>query len=74
MILRPEPVAAALDALRRPDSMVILLDPVGEVFARRAPPTWRPDRTWSSSVRATKASTSGSVRWSTSSSRSATTS
>ena len=32
MILRPEPVAAALDALRRPDSMVILLDPVGEVF------------------------------------------
>ena len=32
MILRPEPVADALDALRRPDSMVILLDPVGEVF------------------------------------------
>ena len=32
MILRPEPVAAALDALRRPDSIVILLDPVGEVF------------------------------------------
>ena len=32
MILRPEPVAAALDALRRPDSTVILLDPVGEVF------------------------------------------
>ena len=32
MVLRPEPVAAALDALRRPDSMVILLDPAGEVF------------------------------------------
>jgi tRNA (guanine37-N1)-methyltransferase len=32
MILRPEPVAAALDTLRRPDSMVILLDPGGEVF------------------------------------------
>jgi tRNA (guanine37-N1)-methyltransferase len=34
MILRPEPVAAALDDLRRPDSTVILLDPVGEVFAQ----------------------------------------
>lgn len=33
MILRPEPVAAAIDALRRPDSTVILLDPVGEVFS-----------------------------------------
>jgi tRNA (guanine37-N1)-methyltransferase len=32
MILRPEPVAAALDAVRRPDSLTILLDPVGEVF------------------------------------------
>jgi tRNA (guanine37-N1)-methyltransferase len=32
MVLRPEPVAAALDALRRPDSMAILLDPGGEVF------------------------------------------
>lgn len=32
MILRPEPVAAALNALRRPDSVVILLDPAGEVF------------------------------------------
>jgi tRNA (guanine37-N1)-methyltransferase len=32
MILRPEPVAAALAALRRPDSLVILLDPVGEPF------------------------------------------
>jgi tRNA (guanine37-N1)-methyltransferase len=34
MILRPEPVAAALDALRRPDSTVILVDPVGEVFTQ----------------------------------------
>jgi tRNA (guanine37-N1)-methyltransferase len=32
MILRPEPVAEALDAIRRPDSLVVLLDPVGEVF------------------------------------------
>jgi tRNA (guanine37-N1)-methyltransferase len=32
MILRPEPVAAALDALRRDGSTAILLDPVGEVF------------------------------------------
>ncbi|MGH2512388.1 MAG: tRNA (guanosine(37)-N1)-methyltransferase TrmD [Candidatus Limnocylindrales bacterium] len=32
MIFRPEPVAAALASLRRPDSTVILLDPAGEVF------------------------------------------
>jgi len=32
MILRPEPVAGALAALRRPDSTVILLDPAGEAF------------------------------------------
>ena len=32
MILRPEPVADALDALRRPGSLAILMDPVGEVF------------------------------------------
>ena len=32
MILRPEPVADALDSLRRPESLVILMDPVGEVF------------------------------------------
>jgi len=32
MILRPEPVAAALDAVRRPESTIILLDPAGEVF------------------------------------------
>ncbi|HYN70827.1 MAG TPA: tRNA (guanosine(37)-N1)-methyltransferase TrmD [Candidatus Eisenbacteria bacterium] len=34
MILRPEPVAAALDELRRPDSTVILLDPAGERFGQ----------------------------------------
>ena len=34
MVLRPEPVAAALDELRRPDSTVILLDPGGEVFGQ----------------------------------------
>ncbi|MEW5991854.1 MAG: tRNA (guanosine(37)-N1)-methyltransferase TrmD [Chloroflexota bacterium] len=32
MVLRPEPVAAALDALRGPASTTILLDPAGEVF------------------------------------------
>ena len=32
MVLRPGAVAAALAALRRPDSIVILLDPAGEVF------------------------------------------
>jgi tRNA (guanine37-N1)-methyltransferase len=32
MILRPEPVATALDELREPESLVILLDPAGEVF------------------------------------------
>ncbi len=32
MILRPEPVAGALDALRRPGSIVILMDPAGEPF------------------------------------------
>lgn len=32
MVLRPEPVAAALDELRRPESFAILVDPGGEVF------------------------------------------
>ncbi len=32
MVLRPEPVADALQELRRPDSLVILLDPAGELF------------------------------------------
>jgi len=32
MILRPEPVAAALREIRRPDSTVILMDPAGEPF------------------------------------------
>src|SRR5262245_41766927 len=34
MVLRPEPVASALDALRRDESVAILLDPGGEVFAQ----------------------------------------
>jgi tRNA (guanine37-N1)-methyltransferase len=34
MVLRPEPVAAALEVLRRPDSTVILPDPGGEVFGQ----------------------------------------
>jgi tRNA (guanine37-N1)-methyltransferase len=33
MVMRPEPIAAALDALRRPDSVVVLLDPAGETFS-----------------------------------------
>lgn len=32
MVLRPEPVGAALDELRRADSLAILLDPAGERF------------------------------------------
>jgi tRNA (guanine37-N1)-methyltransferase len=32
MVMRPEPIAAGLDALRRPDSLVVLLDPAGERF------------------------------------------
>ena len=32
MVLRPEPVAAAIEAIRRPDSTVILLDPGGRRF------------------------------------------
>lgn len=33
MILRPEPVAAALDALRTPSSTAVLMDPAGELFS-----------------------------------------
>jgi tRNA (guanine37-N1)-methyltransferase len=32
MVMRVEPVVAAIDSVRRPDSLVILLDPSGEVF------------------------------------------
>lgn len=32
MVLRPEPVAAAIEALRGPETTTILLDPAGEVF------------------------------------------
>jgi tRNA (guanine37-N1)-methyltransferase len=32
MVLRPEPIAAALEALRRTDSTTILLDPTGQPF------------------------------------------
>ena len=32
MVMRPEPIAAALDELRRPESFVVLLDPSGETF------------------------------------------
>jgi tRNA (guanine37-N1)-methyltransferase len=34
MVLRPEPIAAAVAALRRPDSLVVLLDPAGERFSQ----------------------------------------
>ena len=36
MVLRPEPVAAALDELRRPESTVILPDPAGDRFSQAA--------------------------------------
>jgi tRNA (guanine37-N1)-methyltransferase len=32
MVLRPEPIAAALDALRTPRALAVLLDPAGEPF------------------------------------------
>src|SRR5687767_5479640 len=32
MVMRVEPVVAAIESVRRPESTVILLDPVGEVF------------------------------------------
>jgi tRNA (guanine37-N1)-methyltransferase len=35
MVMRPEPIAAGLDSLRRDDSLAILLDPGGEVFDQR---------------------------------------
>jgi len=34
MVLRPEPIGAVLDELRRPDSTVVLLDPGGVVFTQ----------------------------------------
>ncbi len=34
MVLRPEPVAAALAAIRRDDAFTILMDPGGELFAQ----------------------------------------
>ncbi len=35
MVLRPEPIAAALDALRGPDGFAVLLDPGGAPFDQR---------------------------------------
>ena len=35
MVMRPEPIADGIDAVRRPDSFVVLLDPAGEVFTQR---------------------------------------
>ncbi|NJD29337.1 MAG: tRNA (guanosine(37)-N1)-methyltransferase TrmD [Chloroflexi bacterium] len=34
MVLRPEPIAGAIDELRRADSTVVLLDPGGRVFSQ----------------------------------------
>ncbi len=34
MVMRPEPIAAGLDAVRRADSFLILLDPAGEPFGQ----------------------------------------
>src|SRR3954454_4435254 len=44
MVMRVEPVVAAIEAVRRPDSLVILLDPGGAVFdqARAADLATRP--------------------------------
>ena len=36
MVMRPEPIAAATDALRRPESRVVLLDPAGRRFDQAA--------------------------------------
>jgi tRNA (guanine37-N1)-methyltransferase len=35
MVMRPEPIADAIDAVRRDDSYVVLLDPAGEVFSQQ---------------------------------------
>jgi tRNA (guanine37-N1)-methyltransferase len=35
MVMRPEPIAAGIDAVRRPDSFVVLLDPGGERFSQQ---------------------------------------
>jgi len=35
MVMRPEPIADGIETLRRDDSLVILLDPIGEVFSQR---------------------------------------
>ena len=62
MVLRPEPVAGALDcAAPAPDSTVILLDPAGELFRQARADDLARGRTSSSSARATRASTSGSA-------------
>jgi tRNA (guanine37-N1)-methyltransferase len=34
MVMRPEPISDGIDSVRRPGSFVILMDPVGEVFAQ----------------------------------------
>jgi tRNA (guanine37-N1)-methyltransferase len=34
MVMRPEPIADGIDAVRRADSLVILLDPAGEAFSQ----------------------------------------
>jgi tRNA (guanine37-N1)-methyltransferase len=34
MVMRPEPIADGIESVRREDSLVILMDPVGKVFAQ----------------------------------------
>jgi len=34
MVMRPEPIAAGIESVRRDESLVILLDPAGEVFTQ----------------------------------------
>src|SRR5438093_204889 len=41
MILKPEPLFAAVEALRTPDARVILMDPRGRLFTQAVDRTWR---------------------------------
>jgi hypothetical protein len=66
MILRPEPIAGALDELAGPDTTRILLDPGGRRFDQQTAASWPGTRTCSSFARGTRAWTIASGRWSTS--------
>ena len=60
MVMRPEPLVAAIESVRRPDSRVILLSPTGRRFTQAiAARAGRRTRTWCWCAGATRASTSG---------------